>query len=285
MAAHAKDRNLRNGSIVTAGTADAQTFVSGVSYTIVPTGLRVLLKIGPALTNTGAVTLNMDGIGAVADQDMQGQPLVGGEFIADGYVEFLYNGTNWIWWRRVTAPIPGDLRHQQRLPSHYLPTSMPGRRSAGGHGAGLDQASWPAATGSFEWFTHGSGSTSARNTLAGSIAVATAGWCASGHRRATILLTINGGGVATPSIGISVECGAGFGDDGIVPRDPYRRQHAGLRRCAMTQDRHRLLRNCVSSQPAAVGPGGGPVERLRRWQQAIRDAAIIGLMHLLSRSR
>src|SRR4249920_1196276 len=69
MAAHAKNRNLQNGSIVTSGTVNAHAFFSGLDYTTVPTGLRVLLKIGPALTNTAAATLNMDNIGAVAIKD------------------------------------------------------------------------------------------------------------------------------------------------------------------------------------------------------------------------
>ena len=78
MAAHAKDRNLHNGSIVTGGTADAQTFASGVTYIApIPTGLRVLLKIGPGLTNTGAATLEMDGLGEVAIQTA-----IGGAWLA-----------------------------------------------------------------------------------------------------------------------------------------------------------------------------------------------------------
>ena len=41
MAAIAKDRNLKNGSITTGGTANAQTFTSGVGYSsAIPTGLR-----------------------------------------------------------------------------------------------------------------------------------------------------------------------------------------------------------------------------------------------------
>src|SRR5262245_10035902 len=66
MAAIAKDRNLHNGSIITIGTINAQAFTSGIGYTVMQTGLRVLLKIGPGLTNTGAATLNMDGLGAHA---------------------------------------------------------------------------------------------------------------------------------------------------------------------------------------------------------------------------
>jgi len=94
MAAHAKERNLQNGSIVTGGTANAQTFTSGVTYTSVPTGLWVRLKVG--FTNTGAATLNMDGIGAVAIKDQFGADLGAGALITGQYVELLYNGTNWI---------------------------------------------------------------------------------------------------------------------------------------------------------------------------------------------
>jgi hypothetical protein len=97
MAAHAKDRNLRNGSITTAGTANVQTFSSGVSYTgTVPTGLTVKLKVGVGLTNTAAMTLNMDAIGAVAVKDMAGRDPTGGAFTAGRYVDLVYNGTNWI---------------------------------------------------------------------------------------------------------------------------------------------------------------------------------------------
>src|SRR5262245_31050412 len=65
MAAHAKNRNLNNGSIVTTGSADAQAFLSGLTYTTAPTGLKCTLKVGPDLTNTTTMTLNMDGLGAV----------------------------------------------------------------------------------------------------------------------------------------------------------------------------------------------------------------------------
>jgi len=95
MAAHAKKRNLENGSITTGGAANAQTFTSGVGYTTpIPTGLWVRLKAG--FTNTGAVTLNMDGIGAVAIKDQFGLDPGAGALTTGQYVELLYNGTNWI---------------------------------------------------------------------------------------------------------------------------------------------------------------------------------------------
>ena len=98
LAAHAKNRNLLNGSIVTGGTTNAQTFTSGVSYTVIPTGLQVLLKIGPTLSSiAGTVTtLNMDGIGAVGIKTQKGDDVTSG-LIAGTYANFLYNGTNWVW--------------------------------------------------------------------------------------------------------------------------------------------------------------------------------------------
>src|SRR5262245_50177769 len=96
MAAIAKHRNLNNGSIVTTGTANAQAFLSGLTYTSIPTGLRATLKVGSGLTNDATMTLNMDGIGAVTVKTANGDNLGGGEFVANTYVDLLYNGTNWI---------------------------------------------------------------------------------------------------------------------------------------------------------------------------------------------
>lgn len=96
MAAHAKDRNLNNGSIVTTGSTNAQAFLSGVTYTSIPTGLRATLKVGAGLTNTGPTTLNMDGIGAVAVKTADGVDMLSGEFVSNGYIDLIYNGTNWI---------------------------------------------------------------------------------------------------------------------------------------------------------------------------------------------
>src|SRR6476620_5728012 len=94
MAAHAKDRNLKNGSITTTGSAGAYAFSSGLSYTTVPTGLRVLLKIHQV--NPGAATLNMDGIGAVSIVSAISGALPAGDLPADNYVELLYNGSSWV---------------------------------------------------------------------------------------------------------------------------------------------------------------------------------------------
>src|SRR6516225_2314610 len=79
MAAHAKNRNLLNGSIVTTGSPNAHAFISGVSYTAMPAMLVVKLKVGASLTNTGSATLNMDGLGDFLIKDDKGKNLLGGE--------------------------------------------------------------------------------------------------------------------------------------------------------------------------------------------------------------
>ena len=94
MAAHAKSRNLQNGSITTTGSGNAQAFASGIPYTVAPTGLRVLLKMG--FSNTGPATLNMDSIGDVAIKDISGADLGLNALAGGSYAEFIYNGTNWI---------------------------------------------------------------------------------------------------------------------------------------------------------------------------------------------
>lgn len=106
MAAHAKQRNLLNGSITTGGTADAQTFTSPQGYSSVPTNLCVRLKIGAALTNTTTTTLNMDSIGAVTIKYPGGTELAAGALVAGSYADFVYNGTNWILLASVPAVVP-----------------------------------------------------------------------------------------------------------------------------------------------------------------------------------
>src|SRR5262245_57538867 len=109
MAGTAKWRDLLNGSITTGGSANAQTFSSGLSYTSVPTGPCVRLKLG--FTNTASASLNMDSIGAVTIKDGSGVNLQAGDLIANDYADFRYDGTNWIllsvtkWWKDNNATL------------------------------------------------------------------------------------------------------------------------------------------------------------------------------------
>jgi hypothetical protein len=120
MAAIAKRRNLENGSITTGGAADAQTFSSGLSYSAYPSGLLVRLKLG--FTNTGAVTLNMDGIGAKNIATEDGAALAPAALVAGAYAEFVFSSSldKWVLLRRpeysfgtwtptLTFATPGNL--------------------------------------------------------------------------------------------------------------------------------------------------------------------------------
>lgn len=106
MAGIAKWRDLLNGSRICGGTANAQTFTSGMSYTSIPTNLVVLLK--HTSTNTTSMSLNMDGIGANTVKNVEGNDLSGGEAIAGGYGTYVYNGTNFVWLGQAPADPPAD---------------------------------------------------------------------------------------------------------------------------------------------------------------------------------
>jgi hypothetical protein len=171
MAAHAKNRNLLNGSIVTTGTANAQAFLSGISYTTVPTGLVVKLKIGPGLTNTASITLDMDGTGAVLVKTALGENLLGGEFIAGSYTDLLYNGTSWVFlYSREFIDFQlhgggGIILGKQvfSTPGSFTYTPTPNMEcciieciGGGGSGAGVGAATTFGANAS--WFAGGGGS-------------------------------------------------------------------------------------------------------------------------------
>src|SRR5215475_9778188 len=96
LAAHAKNRDLNNGSIVTTGAPNAQNFLSGIGYTSMPPRITAKLKVGGGLTNTGPMTLNMDGIADIQVKTETGANLRGGEFTDSHLVDLLYDGTNWL---------------------------------------------------------------------------------------------------------------------------------------------------------------------------------------------
>lgn len=77
---------------VSNGTSNAQT----VTYTNGPstysTGTIYSFIVGSGLTNTGAATVNINGLGAKS-VEIDGQPLVGGEMAAGTSVALMYDGT------------------------------------------------------------------------------------------------------------------------------------------------------------------------------------------------
>jgi hypothetical protein len=92
--------NHINPTITSAGTANAQTLTYSVAPSAYVTGDVYTFLVGSSLTNTGAATLNINSLGAIAVQN-GGQALVGGELAAGKYVSVTYDGTNF---QIVTPP-------------------------------------------------------------------------------------------------------------------------------------------------------------------------------------
>lgn len=127
MAAIAKNRNLQNGSIVTTGTPNVQIFESGMEFfDPPPAGMRVLLKIGPDLTNTGSTTLAIDSTAAVTIKRQNGSNLEGEELRAGGYADLVYDGTNWILLRETATGFGEPLPLPPIDPDDPNPPVLPG---------------------------------------------------------------------------------------------------------------------------------------------------------------
>jgi hypothetical protein len=75
------------------GTANARTVTTGLSLSLV-TGLRVRAIV--PVTNTGAMTLNVDGTGAITVKTITGADTPNTYIRTTVPTEFTYNGTNWI---------------------------------------------------------------------------------------------------------------------------------------------------------------------------------------------
>jgi len=119
-AAHAKDRKLRTGQILTTGSPNAQAFSTGIGFTALadfPVGFICKLQIGSGLTNTGPVTLNPDGLSALAVKTLFGQELAPGTLVQGMYVDFIYNGTNWTCMPGVAqGQFPGTITNDDANP-------------------------------------------------------------------------------------------------------------------------------------------------------------------------
>lgn len=84
-----------------AGTANAVTATLSPVPAAYQTGMTVRLKM--SLANTGATTLNLNGIGAVAVVNADATALVGREWNANSIVTFIYDGTNWQFFRSFAS--------------------------------------------------------------------------------------------------------------------------------------------------------------------------------------
>lgn len=85
----------QNGSLAYAsgaGSANALTAALSPAVVALTAGLRVTVKA--TTTNTGAATLNLNGLGAVAIQNF-GSALLGGEIVSGQTYTFVYDGSVW----------------------------------------------------------------------------------------------------------------------------------------------------------------------------------------------
>ena len=81
-----------NSSVVAGGTADVLTVAANQTLEAYYDGMILGFKI--ASTNTGAVTVNVDGIGAKAVKHPDGSAMAAGELVANSKVLMVYDGTN-----------------------------------------------------------------------------------------------------------------------------------------------------------------------------------------------
>lgn len=81
------------------GTANAQTVTHATPMRITLAGMEV--QFLPGNTNTGATTLNVDGLGAVAVVRPDNTACIGGELRSGHLARAVYDGTSW---RLVTLP-------------------------------------------------------------------------------------------------------------------------------------------------------------------------------------
>jgi len=88
----ARWRDDNNGSIVTTGSAGAYVFSAAQTLTSLAAGDT--FKFEANHSNTGAASLNVDSIGAVAIVRQNGSALVGGEIVSGGVYEVVHDGTN-----------------------------------------------------------------------------------------------------------------------------------------------------------------------------------------------
>ncbi|MGO6934691.1 hypothetical protein ACCS97_23465 [Rhizobium ruizarguesonis] len=78
---------------VAGGTANAITIILAPVPDALVAGIKINVKIGT--TNTGAVTINTNGLGAVNANRKDGGALAGGDLIAGEIVPFIFDGAVW----------------------------------------------------------------------------------------------------------------------------------------------------------------------------------------------
>jgi hypothetical protein len=88
------------------GTTNALVITTPLTLSSIPTGMPLNVKV--ANPNTSAVTINLNGLGAVQATKQNGAALVFGDLCANHEYSFVYNGTSWdLTTPSCTAPISG----------------------------------------------------------------------------------------------------------------------------------------------------------------------------------
>jgi len=82
-----------NGALAAGGTADVITLAANQTLTALTTGANFTFVASG--NNTGAVTVNVDAIGAVDLKTVAGAALKAGDLVADGIYNIRYDGTNY----------------------------------------------------------------------------------------------------------------------------------------------------------------------------------------------
>jgi hypothetical protein len=95
MAAIKKWANVNSGNVTVGGTADAITITTGqaISAGHQALGFRICFKA--AATNTGAATVAVDGLSAVAIKRPNNDALSAGDIVSGGFHDIAFDGTNY----------------------------------------------------------------------------------------------------------------------------------------------------------------------------------------------
>lgn len=93
------------GAVKISATADTMTLTSGLSLSAYAQGLMFAFECGAA--NTGAVTINVDSLGAKAIVKRYNQPLVAGDLVAGGIYLIAYEATAGNF--QLISPVSNDL--------------------------------------------------------------------------------------------------------------------------------------------------------------------------------
>lgn len=142
-AAYNEINALQRGSSDYATTTGTDTYIA--TFTNAPSslsdGLRISVKIGTA--NTGAATLNVNGLGAASVVKQDGvTALISGDLVAGQIIDLMYNGSSWVWLNSTIVDVVLSLVYPINHIITTVKTGNPG--DAGYFYAGISFGTWAA---------------------------------------------------------------------------------------------------------------------------------------------